>query len=76
MATVDELLREAEQLPEDQRLTLAHRLLSVGECGASENVERAWDLAIRERIERYDQGETSSRPAGEVLSDLDNRLGS
>jgi len=74
MRSIDDLLSEAKRLPRDQRLTLAHRLLESDEPAASEEVERAWDLAIRERIERYDRGETSTRSASEVLAEVDRRL--
>jgi len=74
MSTMNQLLNKAIHLPEDQRLTLAHRLLMVGEPHASEDVEHAWDLEIRDRIARYDRGESRSRPAGDVFSDIDRRL--
>ena len=76
MTSVTKLLQEAAQLPEDQRLTLAHKLLTASEPPPSNEVEHAWDDEIRQRIARYDRGESRSRSAGEVLSDLDRRLGS
>ena len=76
MISVTQLLQKAAQLSEDQRLTLAHRLLIANEPPPSEEVEHAWDVEIGERIARYDRGESRSRPAGEVLSDLDRQLGS
>lgn len=72
--SVTRLLQEAAQLPEDQRLTLAHRLLVAAEPPPSDEVEQAWDAEIRERIARYDRGETRSRPASDVFSDLTRRL--
>jgi hypothetical protein len=74
MSTLNQLLQEATYLPEDQRLTLVHRLLKVGEPHTSKDVEHAWDLEIRDRIARYDSGKSSSRPAGEVFSDIDRLL--
>ena len=71
---MNQILQKASQLPEDQRLTLIHRLLMIGERHASEYIKDAWDLEIRERIARYDRGETSSRPACDVFSDIDHRL--
>ncbi len=71
---INQILQEALHLPEDQRLTLAHRLLTLGEPHASEDVKHAWDVEIRDRIARYERGETRSRPAGKVFSDLDRRL--
>ncbi len=71
---MNQILQEASHLPEDQRLTLVHRLLMLGKPHASEDVKHAWDIEIRDRIARYDRGEIRSRPAGEVFSDLDQRM--
>jgi hypothetical protein len=74
MSSIDRLFEEAAQLPEDQRLTLVYRLLASSEPPVTEASEQAWDLAIRERIQRYDQGKARSRPAGDVFLDLDRKL--
>jgi putative addiction module component (TIGR02574 family) len=72
--TVENLVAEAISLPPDQRLTLAHRILSSVEPTASPEIEAAWDDAIRERIARYDAGEVRSIPAAEVFAEVDRRL--
>lgn len=74
MSSVDRLFKEAAQLPADQKLTLAHRLLSSSEPPTTQAVEQEWDVVIRERIERYDRGTTSARPASEVFAELDRKL--
>ncbi len=74
MNTINQILQDAIHLPEDQRLTLANRLLMLSEPYASEDVRSAWDTEIKDRIARYDRGEINSRPANEVFSDLDRRL--
>ena len=74
MSSIDRLLEEAAQLPEDQKLTLVYRLLTFGEPPATEEIKQEWDVLIRERIQRYDQGKAPSRSAGEVFADLDQRL--
>ncbi len=74
MNTMKQFLQEAIHLPEDQRLALVHKLLLVGEPHTSKDVEDAWDAEIRDRIACYDLGNTPTRPAGEVFSDLDRRL--
>ncbi|HKI55537.1 MAG TPA: addiction module protein [Trueperaceae bacterium] len=74
MRSVDRLFEEARQLPVDLRLTLVSRLLRSDEPSISEEVEEEWDVVIRERIRRYDEGKAESRPAGEVFADLDRRL--
>ncbi len=73
--TVDTVASEAMQLPEDQRLTLAHRLLSSVEPAPNSEIEAAWDAEIRERIRRYDAGESTAIPATQVFKELDQRLG-
>ena len=62
------------QLPPDQRLTLAHRILTSVEPAVSSEVESAWDTEIRERIARYDAGEIKSVPAVEVFAETERRL--
>ena len=76
MSKIDQLFKEASELPEDQRPTLAHRVLASNEPPPSAEVEQAWDVEIRERIKRFDEGRGKSRPASEVFADLDRRLGS
>jgi hypothetical protein len=74
MNSMNQILQEAIHLPEDQRLTLAHKLLTASEPHISDDVKNAWDVEIRNRIERYDRGESHSRAASEVFRDLDHRL--
>ena len=76
MSKLDELVKEACELPGDQRLTLAHRVLAASEPQPSDEVEQAWDAEIRERIKKFDQGRGKARPASAVFADLDRRLGS
>jgi len=73
MSSLNQILQEASHLPEDQRFTLAHRLLTIGEPPLSESVKHVWDVEIQDRIARYDRGEIQSRQAGEVLSELDRQ---
>ena len=74
MSSINEILQEAIQLPEDQRFTLAHKLLTVSEPHLSDDAMTAWDVEIQNHIERYDRGEAHSRTASEVFKDLDDRL--
>ena len=71
---IDTLVSEAMHLPPDQRLTLAHRILSSVEPAASFEIDMAWDSEIRERIARYDAGGVRSIPAAEVFAEVDRRL--
>jgi putative addiction module component (TIGR02574 family) len=71
---VDAIIAEVVRLPADQRLTLAHKILSSVEPEESTETEAAWDKEIRERIARYDAGEVPTIPAAEVFAELDRRL--
>jgi putative addiction module component (TIGR02574 family) len=73
--SIETLLAEAMHLSTDQRMTLAHRMLSSIEPPASAEVEAAWDAEIRRRIARYDAGEVRAIPVAEVFAELDRRLG-
>ena len=67
-------LSDALTLPEDQRLTLAHRLLSSLEPQEAEEVEAAWDAEIRRRIRAYDEERAQSISASQVFQEVDERL--
>ena len=74
MGKLDQILQDMQGLSEDERLTLAHHLLAADEGEPTVEIEQAWDLEIRERIARYDRGETTARPVADVLADLDRQL--
>ena len=74
MITVNKILQEAKNLPDDQRLSLAHQLLMLGEPQFSEDIENNWDIEIRDRIARYDRGEIQTRSAKDVFADIDRKL--
>jgi putative addiction module component (TIGR02574 family) len=71
---IDTIIAEAVRLPADQRLTVAHRILSSVEPEASKEADAAWDKEIRDRIDRYDAGKTQGIPAKEVFDELSRRL--
>jgi len=75
MKSVESIASEALLLPKDQRLTLAHRILSSVEPQVDPEAESAWDAEIRDRIKRYDAGQAQAIPAKEVFNDLDKKLG-
>jgi hypothetical protein len=53
---------------------LAQRILASVEPQGHAAIEAAWAAEIRERISRYDSGETPGIPASEVFAELDRRL--
>jgi len=68
MKSLENIASEALLLPEEQRFTLAHRILSSVEPEMDLQVEAAWDAEIRERIRRYDTGQTAGLSGHEVLA--------
>ena len=71
---VESIVAEAVRLPPDQRLTLAHKILSSVEPEPHVETDAAWEQEIRQRIARYDAGEVRGIPASEVFDQLDQRL--
>ena len=73
----EELEGEALALPVDKRMALVKVLLdSIDRSNEPvEEIEKAWTEEIGERIEAYRKGETTSRPAKEIFSDLRKREG-
>lgn len=69
-AVIDKIESDAQSLEANQRMELAARLLKSVEPDASSEVEAAWETEIRNRIDRYDRGETNSIPAAEVFEGL------
>ena len=72
--SIDTIVSEAMHLPPDQRLTLAHRILTSVEPDASTETEAAWDAEIRRRIDRFDSGGATTIPAAEVFAEAQRRL--
>ena len=74
ITTIDALAQGAIKLPPDQRFTLAQRILASVEPAAEPAIEVAWTDEIRERIRRYDAGETVVIPGSEVFAEIDRQL--
>lgn len=72
--TLDILEQDALLLPEEQRLTLAHRLLRSTEPPEEPSIESLWTAEILRRIESLDAGTTEIHDASEVFRDLDQHL--
>lgn len=74
MKSLENIASEALLLPEDQRFTLAHRILSSIEPETDAEVATAWDNEIRERIKSYDDRRAIAIPGEEVFAELDKKL--
>ena len=58
---LEEITREALDLPRGQRLALAQFLLTL-EDESSENAEAVWDTEIRARLKAFDEGRVETVP--------------
>ena len=76
MSSIQKLVEEARDLPHDQKLTLANRVLELAEPTIGDDVEDEWDSELRARIQAYDAGRSQTRSAGAVFQDLDSKLSS
>ena len=61
---------EALELPPDQRVTLAHRLLTSIDLDQEAGAAEAWQQEIERRIQNYDQGLSKTVSAAEVFTRL------
>ena len=68
--TFDVLAQDALVLPPDQRVALAHRLLSSVEPDLDPDAEAAWEREIARRIAESDAGDVTPIPAAEVFARL------
>jgi putative addiction module component (TIGR02574 family) len=72
--TIDDLAQIAAELPLDQRYTLAQRILASVEPAREIDLDHAWTAEIRQRIMRFDAGETAGIPAMEVFAEIERSL--
>ncbi len=72
--TVESLAAAALDLPSDQRLALAHRILTSVEPASSPALEEEWDAEIRDRIERLDSGALRAMSASDAFAAVDRAI--
>jgi putative addiction module component (TIGR02574 family) len=66
---VDELSRKALELPPEERVRLAERLLATVHAVDAE-VEAAWDEELKRRLAEVDSGTARLIPAEEVFAEV------
>ena len=72
--TIDDLAQIAAELPPDQRYTLVQRILASVEPAGAMDYDPAWAAEIRQRMMRFDAGETAGIPAAEVFAEIERSL--
>jgi putative addiction module component (TIGR02574 family) len=71
---LEEVTKDALELPARQRLALAEFLLESAEVIADGDAETAWDAEIRDRIRAIDEGRVSGVAYEEVMRMAEKRL--
>ena len=75
MATVlEQVTKEAMDLPPRQRLALAEFLLESAEAAADPEAGAAWDSEIRDRIRAIDEGRVTGVAYADVMRAAEARL--
>ena len=75
MATsLEQVTREAIDLPPRQKLALAEFLLESVESTADPEAEEAWDSGIRDRIRAIDEGRVVGVAYEDVMRSAETRL--
>jgi hypothetical protein len=71
---LEEVTKEAMDLPPRQRLALAGFLLESADAAADPEAEAAWDSEIRDRIRAVDEGRVIGVAYGDVMRAAERRL--
>ena len=73
-ATLEQVTKEAMDLPPRQKLALAEFLLESAESAADPEAEAAWDSEIRDRIRAIDEGRVAGVSYADVMRSAEERL--
>ena len=71
---LEEVTKEAMELPPRQRLALAGFLLESTDAAIDPEAEAAWDSEIRERIRAIDEGRVTGIAYEDVMRAAEKRL--
>ena len=71
---LEQVTKEAMDLPPRQKLALAEFLLESAEAAADPEADAAWDAEIRERIRAIDEGRVSGVSYEDVMRSAEARL--
>ena len=73
-ATLEQVTKEAMDLPARQKLALAGFLLESADAAADPDAEAAWNSEIRDRIRAIDDGQEVGVPYEDVMRSAETRL--
>ncbi len=72
--TLEQVTKEAMELPNHQKLALAEFLLESVESAMDPETEAAWDSEIRDRILAIDEGRIDGISYADVMRAAEKRL--
>jgi putative addiction module component (TIGR02574 family) len=72
--TLEQVTKDAMDLPPRQKLALAEFLLESAEAAADPEAEAAWDSEIRDRIRAIDEGRVAGGSYEDVMRSAEARL--
>jgi len=72
---LEEITREAIELPSHQRLALARFLIELEDTSEDPNVQAAWEAEIQARVRAVNEGRVAEIPYDQVLARIDRRFG-
>jgi putative addiction module component (TIGR02574 family) len=73
--TLDQIVEETRQLPQDVRAELVERILLWAHGGIEPSVEAAWKLESQRRIAEIQTGKAKGVPLEEALAEARNIAG-
>jgi hypothetical protein len=71
---LEEITKEAMDLPSRDRLALASLLLESAGAAGDPEAEAAWDSEIRDRIREIDEGRVAGIGYADVMREAERRL--
>ena len=71
---LDEITQKARSLPSEDRARLAEDLLSTLQEDRDPEIEAAWDVEIRRRLDEVDAGRAKLIPAADVFAEIRRML--
>lgn len=73
--TLEQLVDESRQLPQEMRAELVERILLDGHGGVAPRVEDAWRQETRRRVADIQAGRAKGIPLDDALADARKRVG-
>lgn len=71
---LEEVCKEAMDLPPRERLALASFLLESADAASDPDAEAAWDSEIRDRIRVIDEGHVTGIAYADAMQEAERRL--